>query len=224
MSQMSQNVPLFSNEYLQGDWKIWPALKLRFLVGGGVSVWGSGVGKILLVHLPKEKGPLISEFLFALRSCGADAVAGVIVYSEENRFVAGGGGLEAGGHFGADPGFDAVIVDAVREQDGGIFCAVGHVCVGAHGEEAVEAIFGFDAAELGDVGHAVGGGFETEHVGAADLNESGGEKLGPLGDRSADENSAGAAALAGEFCGRGITLFDKKFAAGEKIFPGVGLG
>src|ERR1700744_4002308 len=62
-------------------------------------------------------------------------------------------------------------------------------------QQAVELLLDRDGAELGDVGHAVGGGLGTHGVEHADLGHGDGEQVGPLGDGAAHGDAAGAAAV-----------------------------
>ena len=172
----------------------------------------------------EEEGGLVGGDEVALGFGGAHAVAGVVVDAQEDGVFAGGGGLEAGGHFEELPRVDAGVVGAGDEEDGGVGGAVLDVLVGVHGLKGLEAVGVLDGAEFGGVDGAVGAGFHAQGVFDADVDDAEGEEVGALGERAADGDAAGAGAASGEFGGRGVAFVDEVLGAGDEVADGVLLG
>ena len=82
------------------------------------------------------------------------------------------------------------------------------VSVGTHFIQFLEAVLGLDAAEFGNVRHAVRRRLDAQHVQAADLNDGRAEKIGPFGDGPANQDAAGAAAFTGQLVRRRVFVLE----------------
>lgn len=127
--------------------------------------------------------------------------------------------LQAGRQLERHPGIDARIVQAVDQQHRRVGGLVDDVVVGAHGEQAAETVGGGDGAEPLDVGHAVIGGLGAQQVGLAHHVDGDAEQVGALGDGTADEDAAGAAALARQALMRGAPRRRRDGAAVARASP-----
>ena len=179
--------------------------------------------EIFVAGLPEEEGVLAGE-VFESDLFFLGEVAVVVIDFHEDGFAGGAVGLDGGDEFAGLPGGDAGIVPTANAHDGGVFHTGFDMGDAVHLGEGLAFGLIFDGAEFGGVDGAVGGEFEAQGVGAADVADGGGEEIGAFGDGAGDEDAAGAGAGAGEFGRAGVALGDEIFSAGNEILPRIGLG
>ena len=155
----------------------------------------------------------------------ADAVAGVVVDAEQDRLAARRGGLQAGGRLGRLPRLDARVVDAVRQQHGGILRAVLDVVVACSSPAGRGT-----RLVLGRVPNSgmLGGPFIVVSKRSMSVQPT---EICAAAKRSGRSVIARPMRMppalppcAGQLRGRGVAGLHQILGAGDEVLPGVGLG
>src|SRR4051794_1651031 len=93
-----------------------------------------------------------------------------------------------------------------------------------HLPERLELVFLRGGAELGNVGRPRRLMLGPKRIQVSDPRDRGAEEIGPLGNGSPYQDSAGAGPGAGQMLRRGVALLHEILPAGNEILPGVRLG
>src|SRR6185437_2269719 len=181
--------------------------------------------KIRVAGLPQCEANHVCEALRLLVFRGSDAsMARIIVDAQEHRLAARGSSLQARGKLCWSPWLNAFVIDRRRDHHRRILHSVLNVRVRTHGVKVFKTLLGLDAAELGHIALATGGGLPPKHVSDRHFGDHRGKEIRPLFDGATDQNTSRALPDAKELGRAGIVLGNQILCAGYEIAPSVWLG